>query len=78
MEKKQCYFIGEDAYSLATLNFNIQKSDYARPPTSFKNVKILFKINVYKDVYPEILDNIVTNYFNLFTEIDRGINIPED
>ena len=78
MKEEQCYFIDENVYSLVVLNFNIQMFDYARPSTSFEDVKILFGVNVYKDVYPEILDGIVANYFNLFIETGRVIDILED
>jgi len=53
-------------------------SNYTRPFTSSEDVKILFRVNIYKNVYPEVLDNIVVNYFNLFTETDRVIDIFEN
>ncbi len=78
IKKNQYYFIDEDIYNLIILNPNIQTSDYTRPFINSEDVKISFKINIYKNVYLEILNNIVVNYSNLFTEIDRVINIPEN
>jgi len=78
IKKEQYYFIDEDTHKLTTLNPDIQTSNYTRPPTSSEDVKISFKINIHKNVYPEILDNIVTNYPNLFIKTGRVIDIPED
>ena len=53
-------------------------SNYTRPSINSENVKISFRINVHKDAHPEIFDNIIINYPNLFTETDRVIDIPKN
>jgi hypothetical protein len=58
---------------------NINSESYLYPPIIKKyNILITHDINIYRNTCPQNLDNIIIKYFNLWIDIGRTIDVPEN
>jgi hypothetical protein len=72
------YHVDPESYNFAILR-NINSESYLRSSTVKKhNILITHDINIYRNARPQDLDNIVAKYSNLWIDINRTIDVPED
>jgi hypothetical protein len=72
------YYVDPESHNFAVLR-NTNSEPYSRPLTIKKyDILIICNINIYRDARSQDLDNIVAKYPNLWTDINRTIDVPED
>jgi hypothetical protein len=72
------HYVDPESHDFA-ISRSINSEPHPRPSIIKEyNILITHDINIYRNTYPQNLDNIVAKYPNLWTDIDRTIDVPED
>jgi hypothetical protein len=76
--KTEYYHVDPESHNFATSR-NINSEPHSRPPTIKEyDILITHDINIYRNARPQDLDDIVAKYPNLWIDISRTIDVPED
>jgi hypothetical protein len=74
----ECHHVEPESHNYVILR-DINSEPYPRPLIIKKyDILITHDINVYRNTRPQDLDDIVAKYLNLWIDIGRTIDVPED
>jgi hypothetical protein len=76
--KTEYYYVDPESHDFV-ISRNINSEPHSRPPIIKEyDILITHDINVYQNTRPQNLDDIVAKYLDLWTDIGRTIDVPED